>query len=627
MSPTLIIFAVRGIIRLGKAGAAAYEQSVVDREIVVFHSRLDGQDLAANAIAILTMPEHEHRLLPGGDLADHWQGDIDTGRPVDQEAEVRLIAAAQEIWHGWMLGVEPRMGERLLVPSDSASIAVLRQWADDSGPPPPWMRIALAMGEVALDFVAVQPDLFVESKGGQTLLTAFANNLTSLLPNPDDPRDWQDPIAQKALTIIFRAGLEAVRDHPNTLVEEVHLQHLTKTVTEAFRAGVVNDPNNLFTWIGLRDTLLGPVSKAAFTSLYEHQTAFLGKDFRAEKALGALTHVFFKQVAEEGLGDFFTKESLLETYRGLLAVVVEEPELIIGDSDEQTAELARDLLAGVASVLKNAEVPYTGALAGKLLNTTVETLSHHVPSLIDGQTGWDAVARNSLLVFLDGVKLGVAPGGSLSLDHLFTEEQALRYARIVFAEVGRTPGMILGDTGSEELRNVVASISRAMVAPQRDLLSAEAWLEVAAVALEEAARNPARLFGFEVTTPESELGVAVIKKLLVRSAAVLSQAGRKEGQVLFGETLKEAIIVSLKATAADTTVGATLLPDAIDDLAVRLNKLIVAPASREGEPATGFQIGARQWLWLFRELVADVVANGKMPDLTDAELLAMLQKE
>lgn len=625
MSPTLVVFAVRGIIRLGKAGAAAYEQAVVDREILVFHSRLDGQDLTANAIAILTTPEHEHRLLPGGDLADYWQGSIDKGRPVDREARIKLIAAAQEIWNGWMLGVEPRFGERLLPSSDSASFAVLRQWAEESGPPPPWVRIAVAMGEVALDFVAVQPDLFVESKGGQALLNAFANNLPNLLPNPDDPRDWEDPIAQKALTVVFRAGLEAVRDHPDALVEQEHLQHLTKHVAEAFRAGVVSDPGNLFTWIGLRDTLLGPVAKAAFTSLYEHQTAFLGTDFRAEKALGAFTQVFFQQVADGGLGDFLTRESLLATYRGLLTVVTNKPELILGDSDKPAEVMAKDLLIGIAEVLKKAEAPYSGALAGKLLLTTVDTFSHHVPSFIDEQRGWDVVAEKSLLAFLDGVRTGVAPDGSLSLDRLFSEEQALSFARIVFAEVSRTPGMILGDAGNEELHRVVASISRAMAAPQRDLLSAEAWLEIAAVALEEASRNPSRLFG--LATPEFELGEAVITKLLARSATALRPTGRQEGQVLFGETLKEAIIVGLKAAAADTTAGAALVPDAIDGLADRLNKLIVAPEPRDGQPVLGFQIGARQWLWLFRELVADVVASGKMPDYSDAELLALLQKE
>jgi hypothetical protein len=68
-------------------------------------------------------------------------------------------------------------------------------------------------------------------------------------------------------------------------------------------------------------------------------------------------------------------------------VVAEKPELILGDSDEQTVRLAHDFLAGVTTVLKNAEVPYGGALAGELLKTTIATLSHHVPSLIDGQRG------------------------------------------------------------------------------------------------------------------------------------------------------------------------------------------------------------------------------------------------
>lgn len=627
MNPAFVIFGVRAIIRLGKAGYAAYEQAVIDRDIHVLHSRIEGRDILASGIAVLKMSRHRDRLI-SGDLKAYWKGSVELGHPVDEAAELKLIEAAQTIWGEWRDGAQPQEpGERVILPGESASIAVLRQWADDAGPPDPWVRIALAMGEVALDFVATSPDIFVDSKGGAKLLAAFAGNLGELLPDPNKPGDWEDSFAQRALSIIFRAGLEAVRDHSDVVADEKHLQELTRSVAEAFRKTVVDNPDDIFTWVGMRDALLGPVSKAAFDVLHENQAAFLGKEFAGEKALGAFTGVFFEQVADEGLVEVFTRDGVIEIYKGMLGVVVDKPELVLGADDEASAALARDLLSGFAGTLRAVDPPYSGATAVQLLHTSLDVFSHHVPSLIEGKSPWDNVARESLQNFLTGLKKGIKPGGDFELGQLFTEEQALQYARIFFDQVGKTPGMVLGDNTNPELINLVASVSSAIADPQRDLLSAEAWLEITAVAAEEAARNPARLFGIGLSNPEAELGVAVIKKLLARSAANLRDGGRTGGQVLFGETLKDAIVVSLKATAADTTVATAKVPDAIDALAARLDKMITEPEPRDGHDVIGFQIGARQWSWLFRNLVADVVATGEMPQYSDAELLDMLRKD
>lgn len=626
MSPTMIILAVKGIIRLGNAGIAAYEQAVVDREIRVFHSRLGEVDLIDRAIAVLSVPEHADRLLTG-DLAHYWKGsEILGGRPVDAAAELALIEAAEEIWDGWMLGMEPAKGERLLTPAGSASVSVLRQWAKDEGPPSPAVRMALAMGEVALDLVSAKPDLFAETKGGQQMLNAFANSLSSLLPDPEDPRDWDDALARKTLTIVFRAGLEAVAEHPDVVADEAHLQALTGRVAQSFRKGLTEDPENLFTWLHLRDNLLGPAAKASFDSFLEHPDAFFGQAFAAEEAMGAVSQAFFNQLAKEDLEAVFSKQSLIALYRSLVSAVAERPDLLLGDGQTPAALAAEEMLAGILEVLKQAEPPFDRRLAAQLFETAASTLPRRLPIIVGVVPGWDLVTRNALAAVIEGVKRGRDPNGLPDLGELFDDRQALAFAKLAFREIARTPGLVLPDGSSPELRTIVAAVTRSLCQADRNLLSAEAWLEVAEVAFEEAARNPARLFDSLLEEPDAQLGVQVVRKLLSVAKDALVDGDRSGGQVLYGETLKEAIIVSLKAVAADTTKGAELLPAAVGALATRLNAMISKPEARAGVAVVGKQIGARQWLWLFRALVADVVAAGEMPSLSDAQLLAMLQK-
>lgn len=626
MSPTMIILAVKGIIRLGNAGIAAYEQAVVDREIRVFHSRLGEVDLIDRAIAVLSVPEHADRLLTG-DLAHYWKGsEILGGRPVDAAAELALIEAAEEIWDGWMLGMEPAKGERLLTPAGSASVSVLRQWAKDEGPPSPAVRMALAMGEVALDLVSAKPDLFAETKGGQQMLNAFANSLSSLLPDPEDPRDWDDALARKTLTIVFRAGLEAVAEHPDVVADEAHLQALTGRVAQSFRKGLTEDPENLFTWLHLRDNLLGPAAKASFDSFLEHPDAFFGQAFAAEEAMGAVSQAFFKQLAKEDLEAVFSTQSLIALYRSLVSAVAERPDLLLGDGQTPAALAAEEMLAGILEILKQAEPPFDRRLAAQLFETAASTLPRRLPIIVGVVPGWDLVTRNALAAVIEGVKRGRDPNGLPDLGELFDDRQALAFAKLAFREIARTPGLVLPDGSSPELRTMVAAVTRSLCQADRNLLSAEAWLEVAEVAFEEAARNPARLFDSLLEEPDAQLGVQVVRKLLSVAKDALVDGDRSGGQVLFGESLKEAIIVGLKAVAADTTKGAELLPAAVGALATRLNAMISKPEARAGVAVVGKQIGARQWLWLFRALVADVVAAGEMPSLSDAQLLAMLQK-
>jgi len=146
------------------------------------------------------------------------------------------------------------------------------------------------------------------------------------------------------------------------------------------------------------------------------------------------------------------------------------------------------------------------------------------------------------------------------------------------------------------------------------LITPAGWQQIASVAAATAAQNPARLFKLNDASPEGQLASSLISQLLTTAAKGFAN-GRANGVVLFGDTLVSAIEETLKA-AAGNAVAAAANQQQLATLVTRLNALATDPAQ---------PIGAAEWSWLFRNLVAVVLETGAL-DFTDEQLRTMLSK-
>jgi len=172
--------------------------------------------------------------------------------------------------------------------------------------------------------------------------------------------------------------------------------------------------------------------------------------------------------------------------------------------------------------------------------------------------------------------------------------------------------MIAG--GNKEVQLLVANAARAMTADEHLLLTQEDWIRIPGVAAREAALNPGRRFGISDRNPQGLLASELIASLLRTASTDFLTVEGRVGPVMVGETLRNAIITTIRTTGGNVESAVTNL-DKIDALAKSLNQAI---AQRQ------FAMGGKEWLLLYRALLPGVLRTGQLPSLTDAQINKIL---
>ena len=243
------------------------------------------------------------------------------------------------------------------------------------------------------------------------------------------------------------------------------------------------------------------------------------------------------------------------------------------------------------------------------------------PALIDPNNPWDKLVAEVADQVLEGLAVALNPDVTLSGAGKtgFSKTQLAELARLFAAQVAETPHMIIG--GRKDLQGVVVAVATAMAEAgviaenKQNLLTVQDWQHIGKVALSEAAANPGRLFGFVTAdTPEGRIAAEVISSLLNSAAKDLNVDAREVGPVLIGATLREAIVITLKALGGNLN-AALEHRNKIQVLADELNKA----ASTDGRI-----FGGKEWLRLYMELLPRVLAGGDIADISEAEINDLL---
>lgn len=619
MTPALVLFAIRSLVRVGGAGREAYEQKVRDQDIFVPDARTPVVSMDAQLFDIFEVKAPQ-RLADENDLGQYFdhnrraKSDAARGRLVEEY--LRLVGSApgspqaDKSWAANRIGEEP--GSRLL----------LAQWEEGRGPAHPGTRIAFALADVALEFVGAYPGVLGVGGNGEKLVSAITLNIRERLPDVDNPQQWSASdwnryhFAERAAALLFRAGLQTVEENPSLVVSDAQYANLLGNVLTPLVDLYDERPSGAPMWAELRDTLVGPMASAALHTLAENQRAFLGRDFAENKALGALTRALLEAAADTSQTSITTlveRDGLIKIYQAAAGAVAANPQAFVGNDQTPELELARQMLRSVGSVLRDAPPPFDRALAADLAAAALRTTGRHAPALIEGSGPWSAVAQRAARQVAEGLAAGFEGKDNVAgaLQAVLTREQAMGLVEIFLQQASTTPGMIVGAGASEELRALVAATARAMAQSGSELLAPEQWLEIAAVAAEAAAKNPARLVRLDVSDPGEQLLARVIGDLLGAAAEDFRAHGRAGGSVLFGNTLR-AVIETTVRVAAGNAKRALDHHTRIPDFVAELNAL----AHSEQQP-----IGAEEWQWLYERYIARVLDTGELAELTADKLL------
>lgn len=609
MNPTLLIFGIQATLRAAQAGADLYGEHARDRKVFLPNLELPEGSRAEQLLRFLK--ENPQVASTNRDLSDIWDEEhkeLRSTKPelVDAAFTVMLQhkAKKQLIDEGKNVNDADREAEML------AAGRMIEQWREERKPPSAIIRMALTLTDIGLEFVASYPSLLGIGSRGEKLIVAFAQNMSSLIPDDTAAFGSKTDFADRVLGLFLRSGLGALASNTAIVFKDEDIATLfegvTKPIVEALPASIADQ----FRYRDLVDALAGPSAEAAFKLLAENTATYLGKDFAQDKAFGAVTSALFQEIKgttrDGSIVDVFSEQGLISLYQASLGVAVERPDLFIGDDESAKTQLFRELLSGAAGKLR-ADPRFKGPLGAALAAMVVEVVGHNAPAILklNPKEPWEKVA----VAVIEQVTTGLADTlNNLDAGHslkpslqFFSNKQLIELGRVILTQVSHTPGML--GVGRSEVQSIFAGMAQAMAADDNLLLSADEWIKIAGVAAQKAAANPGRLFGLSADDQSGALAVTVIKTVLAVAGNTWTEAGRADHPLLFGETLKSALEIVIAALAGNISALANQ-PDLVD---LFLQDLLTK-ASKNPE-----KFGSDGLLKVFRALIGNVLANGTLP--------------
>ena len=593
MEPTLIVFAIRAVLRVGRAGMQAFNQYERDREALL--PRLQKTDFMTEDefIATTLRIDATARLEDATDLGHFWTGigplpSDPRAKEVLRQAALQIDAARKAHDHGYL----PELGAEL------AGGALIKQWSESKEPVPPWARLALTMADVALEFFAAKPSVLGIGSNGEKLIGAFAGNLAELIPDDTEAFGLKRQFGERLVEIMLRAGLETLSEHSGLVLRQEHLQQLVREALPPLIAALPQTLSEQSQWRDVMEALLGPTVQAALTVLAANPSTYFGRTFDPGQALGAVTQALLKQANALGLRDQFSDAGLAALFHSVAHVAAERPELFLGRPDSTGEKIAAALFVKVATTLTNASPPFNTDLGIDLIVAAMDILRTNVPGFLDPQQPWEAMAATAAQQVIQGLQDGFKTRGLSGLHQLLSQRQLTELGRIFLTQISKTPQMVVG--GRLELQAIVQGVAEAMAQDTHLLLTPDDWLRLAEVAAGEAVANPGRLFKLAPSAPGDAVGTVLIHGLLAVAAAELQSGGRDAGGVMFGATLREAIVIALHA-ASGNAKAVLQNQQALQQLAQNLSDLV------RGEPG---RFGSKEWLGLYRRLAPKALGEG-----------------
>lgn len=732
MNPLLILLAIRGALRLAQTGEAAFKQYATDHKIelivhrnpllaedqeliVFFHGRGVQAPLAPEILEQLDILRTSDRGSPS------WSFAVDVLSIARKNIKEAESAKQQQNENEKSYGTGKQKTS-----TEVYGYYVVKQWRDNKGPISPFAQIVISLVDIGLEVAAAKPDLFGVGSHAEPFIRAITSELSAKIP--DDPTEiTPEQLRLGSLAgLLLRSGLNALSKYPDILIEEKQYQALVTSVTTSLSAALPQD----VTKITDIESIFSAVTGSLVSTVAKNPEVYFGHRFGENKFLGALTRDYLLQIGEQGVLSALSKEGAVALYQSALSVVAKCPELVIGTASAQNegklfaTALVRDAAAilqtyqdtfGRGNILKLADQVLQSAAdnadiilqSGKswqnLLSNTLPIILEGIRPYLRGANTGDVAAGRSFIrletgvelarVFLDQVSktpamlntendaldemigavakamaadknlllseknwleiasitansaaenfgklFGVGPGNSLNLlstsmvaivdglkPYLTTNNppasrrgmsgtMAVNIIRAVLNQASKTPRLLGLGSHNEELSNMVSAVASAMANDKKLLLSDDDWLQIAAVAAESAANNPGRLFG----TGTSSTLTAIIQGLLDTAALQWSAERSATGvtAVLAGPTLRDAIVMVIRAAEGNMTAVLSKK----EDLLNLTNQLAIFVAKNPGS------FGSKEWSALYRKLLYILIAGGELPVMDEGTLLPMITK-
>lgn len=600
MNPALILFGIQSVIRLGRVTNDALEQWARDDEAIFPEIKEPDFNRVVFVTRFFNRPENKDYVL--GDDAPY--------RNYWETPAVKRESTAIDTLFTLAVKIRVESSGDLNPTIVTGGAFLVKQWGPKQGPISPWARVILTAGDIALEYVSADPSILGLGGNGEKLISAYAKNLSDILPD-DGEFGPKENFAQRLTGVFLRAGLNTISRNPEWLISEEHLQELISSSVKPLVEALPDTITEQLKWREVADAIMGPAASAALQTVAKHQMAFLGSDFKPDKALGAVTQSLFLEAAKDGLKDQFIREGLIGLYKAALNVAAEKPQLFL-EGEGPKVDFARDLFSNFADVFRKSPPPFNGEVVVALAGASLEAVGNNVHRFVNDTDPWGQTAADMVQSLI--VKFKDALDMNKKLNSVFSKEQLIELGRILLSRMAETPQMVLG-SGNEAWEGLLTAVAAAMKEDKNLLLTGNDWIQIVKTAADEAAANPARLFQLNPNDPEDILAAKLIGVVLKSAGEILKTQDLKGKTVLFGKTLREAIIIVLRATSGNPQDAQKTLTQ-IEELVKELNLFVAQNHNK---------FGNKEWLRLFRVLLGALLDGKGVPELTEESANDILQ--
>jgi len=522
MSPELILFAIKGLIRIGQQGNRALIDYAVDRPAPfpeVQEIKLARPQDALNKLLLL--PRYA-RLVEAEPFKSVWDSALGQIKQVswnhlEKAGQDKLfrsaITAAQGDAHGLAIlsGID--------TPSEhtaelATGLLLIKQWKPENEPISPLGRMVLAIAEVGLDYLAINPSILGVGTNGEKIIKSFAIALGAPLTQQLDAEKLgpQANVARQLLIVLAGAGLETLKAHASEIISEQHLATLVSNVLDPVIAVAKSSQADVPFQVSLQrmiETLAGPAAAAAMKTVGENPGAFLGSSFASSKAAGALVSTLLVEAAKApALRSVFTDSGLLKLLSASLQLAADKPGLFVktGDKDVEkllvdlTTSAAKEMQVHVAALAADRDIDGR-ALAAGIASAAITAFGQNAAALIGGAgKPWNELAGTVAAGVLGDLAAALknADQGQ-ALKKLLSQEKLVELGRIVVDRIAAAPDMT-GATGARA-REVISALATVMAKTlsvnRSGLLSADGWLNLARDLVAEVTARPAIAAGLD----------------------------------------------------------------------------------------------------------------------------------
>lgn len=544
-SPDILLFAIRGALRLGNQARVAYVDSTRNRELT------------------LPLPNFNRDPSPAA-AANYFLGRDVSKEPAQLQELVRKVkqrsALTPEEENLLLLYHEDEVLKSVestrSTPAGSdgsavtgaalSALASIRQWQRGGEPNPS------ALQRLAGTFVEIAVDYFVSAPGGLDPNSRAGRALRAFFSGFDDISFSTEPLSDLP-SRMFSATMETIAANPNLLAHDPKVQELITAATRELAADVAKRIAKLRETAGAnpdREARIRGWGELAFRSLLssvgkrlaDEPGRFLGVSGEANAALvSSVAHVAIGVVLDQPEGDLekaFSQPALERIADAALTVVSRYPELVAG-GDDRLRRLVSESAADLAAKNRLFDKRVVPDIVHLLLARTADNLPLLWPDPAgDPKKHLGLTAARTMLEVL-----ARKPGGGERWKPTFTSRDLSTMADAVLDELVENPGWLVSRAG--DVSGSLATALEAMVSALRKRGDARLSTELAVELLKAGLHSAALRSEFLMKLQDGALAIGAILDSVL--AEVLDRGVDPKVQ---WRLVKNEVIVGLFVTAS-----------------------------------------------------------------------------